>query len=69
LKQFGCSFVGRFQPRNARLKEMGETRKFTNVFVKNFGDDMTEEKLQKMFEQYGEISSVAVRLYSASVCS
>jgi polyadenylate-binding protein len=53
-------FVGRFQPRNARLKEMGETRKFTNVFVKNFGDDMTEEKLQKLFEQFGEISSVAI---------
>lgn len=54
-------FVGRFQPRMQRLREMGDvTRKFTNVFVKNFGDDMTDDKLKEVFGKYGEITSVAV---------
>jgi polyadenylate-binding protein len=53
-------FVGRFQPRQQRMKELGETgRKFTNVYVKNFGDEMNEETLKVMFEEYGVITSVA----------
>jgi polyadenylate-binding protein len=54
-------YVGRFQPRVQRLRELGDvTRKFTNVYVKNFGDDMSEEKLREMFGKYGTITSVAV---------
>lgn len=54
-------FVGKFQPRAARLKDMGESAKqFTNVFVKNFGEDMNKEKLEKMFSKYGKITSCAV---------
>lgn len=54
-------FVGKFQPRAQRLRDMGETTKrFTNVFVKNFGEQMTKEELEKMFSKYGEITSVAV---------
>lgn len=54
-------FVGKFQPRSQRMREMGETaRKFTNVFVKNFGDDVDEEGLRKMFEPYGIITSLAI---------
>lgn len=53
-------FVGRFMPRAQRLKEMGETRKFTNVFVKNFPDEWDEKKLREVFGVHGEISSIAM---------
>lgn len=54
-------FVGKFQPRAQRLREMGETtKKFTNVFVKNFGEDLDESKLEKLFSKFGEITSCAV---------
>lgn len=43
------------------MREMGETaRRFTNVFVKNFGEDMDKEKLMKLFGQFGTITSCAV---------
>ncbi|XP_063696170.1 polyadenylate-binding protein 4-like isoform X2 [Culicoides brevitarsis] len=51
-------FVGRFIPRKEREKELGEKAKlFTNVYVKNFGDELTDEKLKEMFEKYGPITS------------
>lgn len=54
-------FVGKFQPRAARLREMGEaTHHFTNVFVKNFGDKLDDGKLRSTFEKYGPISSCTV---------
>ena len=58
---FIFSFDGRFQPRMQRLREMGDvTRKFTNVFVKNFGEELSDDKLKEMFGKFGEITSVAV---------
>lgn len=54
-------FVGKFQPRAARMREMGETaRRFTNVFVKNFADELDKEKLEKLFSKFGKITSSAV---------
>jgi len=54
-------FVGRFQPRAARMREMGETtRKFTNVFVKNFGDEWDDDRLKDEFEKFGQILSCTV---------
>jgi polyadenylate-binding protein len=51
-------FVGRFIPRKEREKELGEKAKlFTNVYVKNFGDELSEELLRDMFEKYGKITS------------
>lgn len=51
-------FVGRFIPRKEREKELGEKAKlFTNVYVKNFGDELTDESLKEMFEKYGTITS------------
>ncbi|KIH60699.1 polyadenylate binding protein [Ancylostoma duodenale] len=56
-----CEFVGKFQPRSQRMREMGEsTKKFTNVFIKNFGDALDKEALQKLFEPFGTITSCAV---------
>lgn len=54
-------FVGKFQPRSARMKEMGETaKKFTNVFVKNFDDSLDKDGLEKLFSKFGPITSCAV---------
>ena len=55
-------FVGKFQPRAARMRELGEGgRRFTNVYVKNFGDDFNQDKLQGIFEKYGTITSCVVQ--------
>ncbi|KAJ3623272.1 hypothetical protein MTP99_019509 [Tenebrio molitor] len=54
-------YVGRFIPRKEREKELGEKAKlFTNVYVKNFGEDLTEEQLRLMFEKYGKITSYKI---------
>ncbi|XP_063220381.1 polyadenylate-binding protein 1-like [Bacillus rossius redtenbacheri] len=51
-------FVGKFVPRKEREKELGEKAKlFTNVYVKNFGEDFNDELLKEMFEKYGRITS------------
>lgn len=54
-------YVGKFIPRKEREKELGEKAKlFTNVYVKNFPDDIDDEKLKDMFEPYGKITSYKV---------
>lgn len=54
-------YVGRFIPRKEREKELGEKAKlFTNVYVKNFGEDLTDDMLKNMFEKYGHITSYKI---------
>lgn len=55
-------FVGRFVPRKEREKQIGErAKKFTNVFVKNFSEEIKDdEQLKDMFKEFGEIVSAAV---------
>uniref|UniRef100_A0A1L8DHH2 Polyadenylate-binding protein n=1 Tax=Nyssomyia neivai TaxID=330878 RepID=A0A1L8DHH2_9DIPT len=56
-------FVGRFIPRKEREKELGEKAKlYTNVYVKNFGDELNDETLKTMFEKYGGITSHKVMI-------
>jgi len=51
-------FVGKFIPRSERIKDLGEKAKmFTNVYVKNLTEDMTEEQLFNLFKDYGNITS------------
>lgn len=58
-------YVGKFQPRATRMREMGETaRRFTNVFIKNFGEELNKESLEKLFSKFGEITSSAVMIDS-----
>lgn len=48
-------------PRAQRMRDMGETqKKFTNVFVKNFGEQLDKDKLEKLFSKHGKITSCAV---------
>lgn len=54
-------YVGKFQPRATRMREMGETaRRFTNVFIKNFGEELDKDGLDKLFSKFGEITSSTV---------
>ena len=56
-------FVGRFVPRKEREKELGEkAKRFTNVYVKNFGEEMSEEKMHELFGKFGKITSFKVSL-------
>lgn len=51
-----CRFVGRFKSRKEREAEMGaKAKEFTNVYIKNFGDDMDDQRLKELFDKYGEI--------------
>jgi polyadenylate-binding protein len=52
-------FVGRFMSRNQRA-DVGGPRKFTNIFIKNFGDQLDEEKLRELFSQHGKILSFKI---------
>lgn len=48
-------FVGRFKSRKEREAELGaKAKEFTNVYIKNFGDDMDDEKLKELFDKYGK---------------
>ncbi|XP_056254710.1 polyadenylate-binding protein 1 isoform X1 [Seriola aureovittata] len=48
-------FVGRFKSRKEREAELGaRAKEFTNVYIKNFGEDMDDEKLRELFSKYGQ---------------
>uniref|UniRef100_A0A4W5N0I6 Poly(A) binding protein, cytoplasmic 4 (inducible form) n=1 Tax=Hucho hucho TaxID=62062 RepID=A0A4W5N0I6_9TELE len=54
-------FVGRFKSRKEREADLGaKAKEFTNVYIKNFGDDMNDDKLKELFDQYGKTLSVRV---------
>jgi len=54
-------YVGKFLPRSQREKQMGDAAsRFTNVYVKNFGDAFDSEKLQEFFSKFGEVVSAKV---------
>lgn len=55
---FLSRFVGKFIPRAERERVLGDhPRKFTNVFIKNFNEDLDDNKLYAMFEKFGKITS------------
>uniref|UniRef100_A0A3Q2Q9M3 Poly(A) binding protein, cytoplasmic 1-like n=1 Tax=Fundulus heteroclitus TaxID=8078 RepID=A0A3Q2Q9M3_FUNHE len=54
-------FVGHFKSRKEREVEFGsKAMKFTNVYIKNFGEDLTDEKLKEVFSAFGRTLSVRV---------
>jgi len=54
-------FVGRFKSRKEREAELGaRAKEFTNVYIKNFGEDMDDEKLREIFNEYGHAMSIRV---------
>ena len=55
-------FVGKLVPRKEREKQLSIGQRFTNVYVKNFGEDFTETQLKELFLPYGNIVSQRVML-------
>ncbi|KAF7690879.1 polyadenylate-binding protein 1b [Silurus meridionalis] len=54
-------FVGRFKSRKEREAELGaRAKEFTNVYIKNFGEDMSDDKLKDVFGKYGAAMSIRV---------
>lgn len=54
-------FVGRFVGRKDREKELGQKAKlYTNVYIKNLDENVTDKELFEMFEKYGTITSFKV---------
>ncbi|KAM9296934.1 embryonic polyadenylate-binding protein [Gastrophryne carolinensis] len=54
-------FVGHFKSRKEREMEYGaKVMEFTNVYIKNFGDDMDDKRLKEIFSAFGNTLSVKV---------
>ena len=54
-------FVGQFKPRKEREAELrAKENIFTNVYIKNFGDDVDDECLKEAFGEFGSVLSVRV---------
>lgn len=54
-------FVGRFMTRRERYDQLGDqAKKFTNIYVKNFGEALDDTKMRQLFEQFGSITSCKV---------
>lgn len=52
--------MGTFISRKDRLKDMGHNTRFTNLYVKNFGEEVTDEDLRNLFAEHGTIISAVV---------
>ncbi|XP_043944915.1 embryonic polyadenylate-binding protein-like [Protopterus annectens] len=56
-------YVGQFKSRKERESEYGaKAMEFTNVYIKNFGEDMDDERLREIFSQFGRTLSVKVMI-------
>ncbi|NXT21615.1 EPAB protein, partial [Syrrhaptes paradoxus] len=56
-------FVGHFKSRKEREAEFGaRTMEFTNVYIKNFGDNMDDDRLREIFSKFGKTLSVKVMM-------
>ncbi|KFQ44687.1 Embryonic polyadenylate-binding protein, partial [Nestor notabilis] len=59
-------FVGHFKSRKEREAEFGaKAMEFTNVYIKNFGDDMDDDRLREIFSKFGKTLSVKVMMDNA----
>lgn len=57
------SVVEKFIPRAARLKSLNEGgKRFNNVYIKNYGDELDKEKLETLFKPFGSIISSVVMM-------
>ncbi|XP_073428494.1 embryonic polyadenylate-binding protein isoform X7 [Dendrobates tinctorius] len=56
-------FVGHFKSRRERELEYGtKVMEFTNVYIKNFGDEMDDIRLKEIFSAFGNTLSVKVMM-------
>lgn len=52
-------FVGPFVPRKERSSS-SSSKKFTNIYVNNLSESVSEEEVKKLFEAFGEIKSAVI---------
>ncbi len=54
-------FVGHHIPKRDRQSKFEEMKaNFTNVYIKNIDDSVTDEEFQKLFERYGDVISATI---------
>ena len=54
-------FVGHHIPKKDRMSKFEEMKaNFTNVYVKNIPDEVTDDQFRELFEKYGEITSASL---------
>ncbi|CAJ0920600.1 unnamed protein product, partial [Ranitomeya imitator] len=53
-------FIGHFKSRQEREPELLSRSLYTNVYIKNFGVNMDDERLKELFSKYGPTLSVKV---------
>jgi len=54
-------YVGKWMSRKERLEQLGDKAKnFTNVYIKNLAEEVSDDQLRVMFEEYGKIVSAKV---------
>lgn len=53
-------YVSKFVKKSERTAASAEEEKFTNLYVKNLVDGITEELLEERFSRYGKIISVVI---------
>ena len=59
VKFVSCRFATKWMSRRERLEQLGnQQKKFTNVYVKNFGEDMTEADFRELVDSFGKVLSL-----------
>lgn len=54
-------FATKWMSRRERLEQLGnQPKKFTNVYVKNFGEEMTEADFRELVDSFGKVLSLKV---------
>ncbi|XP_061674567.1 polyadenylate-binding protein 1A-like isoform X2 [Syngnathoides biaculeatus] len=62
-------FVGHFKSRKEREAELAvRAKEFTNVYVKNFGEDVNDNTLREIFKTFGNTTSVRVMMDERGLC-
>lgn len=54
-----CRYVSKFIKKSERMSS-SEEPEFTNLYVKNLGDNITVDHLQDKFSEYGKVSNVVI---------
>lgn len=56
-------FVGKFKSKGDRLEDIARNQNmYTNLFIKDFSSDLTEEGLEEMFKVFGNVTSRKVMM-------
>ncbi|XP_067045780.1 polyadenylate-binding protein 1-like [Acropora muricata] len=58
---FVLKFATKWMSRREKLEKLGnQPKKFTNVYIKNFGEDMDDDRLKELAEKFGHVLNLKV---------